>query len=202
MAYSDFTITKIEQRFGLTVRQGVNLFGDVAETILPATLANTLDRYIPLARNLYSEKARSELVIAPMLVELVLRHSDKISFFSGIDFNIDEASGLKGRCDFLLARSPQQLELVAPVCVLVEAKNENMIAGIPQAIAEMIAARKFNEQAKIVVNPVYGVVSTGLLWRFLKLEGDTAHVDAVEYPIQSPSKIFGILTAIALGDGD
>ncbi len=57
--------------------------------------------------------------------------------------------------------------------MLVEAKNENMIAGIPQAIAEMIAARRFNEAAGTPIDPIYGVVTTGLLWRFLKLEGDT-----------------------------
>ncbi len=40
-----------------------------------------------------------------------------------------------------------------------------------------------------------------MLWRFLKLEGTTARVDAEEYPIQAVRKIFGILTVIALGDG-
>ena len=119
--------------------------------------------------------------------------------FSGLDFPVDPASGLTGRCDFLLARNPQQLDLVAPVCVLVEAKNENMIAGIPRAIAAMVAARRFNEAAGTPIDPTCGVVTTGLLWRFLKLEGNTAAVDAVEYPIQSPRRIFGILTRIALG---
>ena len=48
---------------------------------------------------------------------------------------------------------------------------------------------------------MYGVVTTGVLWRFLKLDGATARVDSVEYPIQSPRKIFGILTEIAMGAG-
>ena len=78
--------------------------------------------------------------------------------------------------------------------------NENMIAGIPQAIAEMLGARRFNDQAGTPIDPLYGVVTTGLLWRFLKLEGDRALVDTVEYPIQSPAKIFGILTSMALGE--
>ena len=200
MAYDEFTIAKVKQRFGVTVRETPDLFGAVAEAELPPTLVAILDRYTPLARNLGTEKARSELVIAPMLVELKLQYGDRISLFSGLDFPIDASSGLTGRCDFLLARSPQQLDFNAPVCVLVEAKNENMIAGIPQAIAEMIAARRFNEAAGTPIDPIYGAVTTGLLWRFLKLEGDVAHVDAVEYPIQMPRKIFGILTAMALGE--
>ncbi len=199
MAYSDFTIKQLTQRFGLTIRESANLFATIAEADLPPHLATSLERYVPLALNLNTEKAKSELVIAPILLELKLRYPDRLSLFSGLDFPVDPASGLTGRCDFLLARNPQQLDLVAPVCVLVEAKNENMIAGIPQAIAAMIAARRFNEAAGTPIDPIYGVVTTGLLWRFLKLEGNTASVDAVEYPIQTPRRIFGILTNIALG---
>jgi hypothetical protein len=111
---------------------------------------------------------------------------------------VDEAAGLKGRCDYILSRSPEQLVLSAPVCVLVEARNENIVAGIPQCLAEMVAAQKFNRQQRLPEAPVYGIVTTGILWRFLRLEGTAASVDVVEYPIQSPRKIFGILTRVAL----
>jgi len=200
MAYSDITIADLKQRFGLTLDEAGNLFADAAEVDLTPALIDVLARYLPLAVNLNTEKARSELVIAPVLVEFKLRHRDRISLFSGIDFTVDEAAGLKGRCDYILARSPEQLTLVAPICVLVEAKNENIVAGIPQCLAEMVAARRFNERAGSSSGPMYGVVTTGVLWRFLKLEGTAAFVDAVEYAIQSPRKIFGILTRIALGD--
>lgn len=199
MAYNDFSLGKLRQQFGLTIRES-SLFTAVAEADLPPHLATSLERYVPLALNLNTEKAKSELIIAPMLLELKLRYSDRLSLFSGLDFPIDPALGLAGRCDFLVARSPHQLDLIAPVCVLVEAKNENMIAGIPQAIAEMVAARRFNEQAGTPIDPIFGVVTTGLLWRFLKLQGDRALVDTAEYPIQIPAKIFGILTVMALGE--
>jgi hypothetical protein len=199
VVYSDFTIAELKRRFHLTIEEADNLFAPVAEADLPASLSDTLTRYLPLALNLCTEKARSELVIAPVLVEFKLLHRDQISVFSGVEFSVDEANGLKGRCDYILSRSPEQLALSAPVCVLVEAKNENIVAGIPQCLAEMVAARQFNENAGLNLGAMYGVVTTGTLWRFLKLEGTTAHVDSVEYPIQSPRKIFGILTAIALG---
>ncbi len=199
MAYSDFTIAELKQRFQLAIEEADNLFAHVAEVDLPATLSDALARYLPLALNLSTEKARSELVIAPVLVEFKLRHRDRVSLFSGVEFSVDEAAGLKGRCDYILARNPEQLALTAPVCVLVEAKNENIVAGIPQCLAEMIAARQFNEKAGAALGAMYGAVTTGMLWRFLKLDGTTAHVDSVEYPIQSPRKIFGILTEIALG---
>lgn len=199
MAYSDFTIGELKQRFGLAVEETSSLFAGTPEVDLPAVLADTLARYLPLAVNVNTEKARSELVIAPMLVEFKLLHRDRISLFSGIEFTVDEAAGLKGRCDFILSRNPEQLTLTAPICVLVEAKNENIVAGIPQCLAEMVAAQRFNVLQKTPEPVVFGVVTTGVLWRFLKLSGTTASVDSVEYPIQLSRKIFGILTETALG---
>jgi hypothetical protein len=200
MAYSDFTLTELKRRFGLTIDETHNLFAGVPEADLPPLLVDLLARYLPLAVNVNTEKARSELVIAPILVEFKLLYRDRVSLFSGIDFTVDEQSGLKGRCDYILSRSPEQLDLTAPVCVLVEAKNENIVAGIPQCFAEMVAAQRFNRQRKQPDSPIHGIVTTGILWRFLKLEGTTAWVDAVEYPIQSPRKIFGLLTMMGLGE--
>jgi hypothetical protein len=198
MAYSDFTLAELKKNFALTVDETTNLFADTPEANLPTVLVHTLERYLPLAVNVNTEKARSELVIAPLLIEFKLLHHDRVSLFSGIEFTVDSAAGLNGRCDYILARGPEQLALIAPVCVLVEAKNENMVGGIPQCLAEMVAARKFNGQQMLPDTAVHGVVTTGMLWRFLKLDGTQASVDIVEYPIQSARKIFGILTAIAL----
>ena len=81
-----------------------------------------------------------------------------------------------------------------------EAKNENIIAGIPQCLAEMVAALKFNAANGLAPAPVYGIVTTGMQWRFLKLAGEQAQVDNMEYTIQAPQKIFGILKYMALHD--
>jgi hypothetical protein len=199
MAYSDFTLKVLKDRFGLTVDESTNLFVDTPEADLPPVLADALARYLPLAVNLNTEKARSELIIAPILIEFKLLHRDRISLFSGIDFTVDEPAGLKGRCDYILARNPEQLALTSPVCMLVEAKNENIVGGIPQCLAEMVAAQKFNGQQKQPDETIYGAVTTGVLWRFMKLDGTRVAVDIVEYPIQSPRKVFGILTAMTLG---
>jgi hypothetical protein len=200
MSYSDFTLPEVKQRFALTVDEASDLFAQVPEADLPPGLAANLQRYLPLAVNVNTEKARSELLIAPMLVELKLLYADRLSLFSGIDFTVDASAGLNGRCDYILARSSEQLVLTAPACVLVEAKNENIVGGIPQCLAEMVAAQRFNQAQALPERPVYGAVTTGVLWRFLKLEGTRASVDAVEYPIQTPRKVFGILTRIALGE--
>ncbi len=200
MTYSDFTIPELKKRFGLSVNEETNLFNHIAEVEIPATLADILRRWLSLSLNLNTEKARSELIIAPMLTEFKLLYSDKVSLFSGIEFDVDDAAGLRGRCDYILSRSPEQLALTAPVCVLVEAKNENIVAGIPQCLAEMLAAAKFNQSEGIPPFPVYGAVTTGILWRFLKMCEGIAYVDSAEYTIYMPMKIFAILTHIVIND--
>ncbi len=199
MAYSDFTLNELKQKFQLLVDEKTDLFADVAEVKLPATLADLLRRYLPLAINLTTDKARSELVTAPVLTEFKLLHRDRISLFFDLEFNVDEAAGLRGRCDYILSQNSEQLVLTAPVCVLVEAKNENIVAGVPQCLAEMVAALRFNAAQGLPPRPVFGAVTTGMQWRFLKLDGVRAFIDAAEYPIQTPEKIFGILHHIALG---
>jgi hypothetical protein len=198
MAYSDFKLLEVQQKFGVSIEENQDLFENVTPVQLPKTLGDLLHRYLPLALNLNTEKARSELLIAPFLTEFKLLHHQKVSVFSGLEFNVNEAMGLKGRCDYILSSNPQQLVLTAPICVLVEAKNENIIGGFGQCLAEMIAAQQFNIEQNKPRERIYGVVTTGIQWRFLALEQQHATVDSVEYSIQNPEKIFGILEHIAL----
>nr|VFJ87751.1 MAG: hypothetical protein BECKH772A_GA0070896_100052 [Candidatus Kentron sp. H]VFJ89499.1 MAG: hypothetical protein BECKH772B_GA0070898_100052 [Candidatus Kentron sp. H]VFJ96147.1 MAG: hypothetical protein BECKH772C_GA0070978_100052 [Candidatus Kentron sp. H] len=196
MSYSEFTIETLEERFGVEVVEDCDLFSDSTPVEIPELLTQVLQRFVPLAITISTEKARSELIIAPILAEFKLRFKDKLSLFSGIDFTVDQDKGLNGRCDYILSRSGTQLMLGAPILVIVKAKNENIIGGIPQCIAEMIAAHLFNERKHNPMEAVYGVVTTGSLWRFLKLTDNTAYVDRVEYPLQQLDKIVGILTEV------
>jgi hypothetical protein len=199
MAFSDFTFDAITKVCGLTIVESTDLFSQIPPVALPAHLEAALTRQLPLASMLSTEKARSELLIAPLLFELKYLHADLISVFSGIDFSVEPSIGLNGRCDYILARNPQQLFLTTPVCVLVEAKKEDVIAGIPQCLAEMVAAQRFNRSNGAAEDPIFGGVSSGIFWRFMRLDGTTASVDEIEYHIQNPERIFGILTAMVLG---
>lgn len=80
--------------------------------------------------------------------------------------------------------------------MIVEAKNENINAGVPQCVAAMFAAYLFNAKAQRLVAPIYGVVTTGNLWRFLKLEGKTAFVDQDEYYVGQVDKLLGIFVSM------
>ncbi len=197
MSYSDFTIDLLKERFGIRLIEDTVFFPSPKLFQVPEFLSELLRKYVPLATMMNTEKSRSELIIAPVLVEFKLTSKKKISLFSGTEFNVEQKEGLNGRCDYIISKSEEQLTLNAPVIVIVEAKNENIISGIPQCIAEMIAAMRFNILKENRIDTIYGIVTTGSLWRFLKLESNnTAYVDMTEYHIQNIDKIIGILDDI------
>lgn len=102
-----------------------------------------------------------------MLFELREQFDRAISFFSGIDFNVDPDTGLTGVCDFLVSLSPTQSILHAPVIVHVEAKKEDPTPGLGQCIAEMLAAQRFNAEKGNDIPLIYGSATTGTEWKFL-----------------------------------
>ena len=140
-----------------------------------------------------SEKARSELIISPILFEVRKILNRKISFFSGEEFNVEPEAGLAGFCGFLISLSPEQLFIEAPAVVIVEAKKENLKGGLGQCIAEMIAAQRFNVKYEKFIATIYGSVTSGNLWTFLKLEDSTVTIDLTEYLIPPVEQVLGIL---------
>jgi hypothetical protein len=193
MAYSDFTLERVENELGVTVMTVGSLFGEIGPGVPSGWLVQTLERLMPLALRVNSEKARSEFIIAPVLGEVQYQVQSSISLFSGKEFNVDAARGLTGRCDFLISRKPASYTISAPVVTIVEAKNEDMVSGLGQCIAEMVAAQIFNQKAGREIPVIFGVVTTGSSWQFLKLEGEMAYIDSTEYYIDRVDRILGIL---------
>jgi hypothetical protein len=194
MAYSDFTLRSVKQKFHLTLVEGVCFLPKI-QPIAPTSpyLVDVLSESLPLAIAMGSEKARSELLISPVLFELRRILDRKMSFFSGEDFTVDPENGLSGSCDFLLSRSSEQLIIEAPAIVIVEAKKDNIKSGFGQCIAEMIAAQKFNQEAEKPIDVIYGTVTTGNVWTFLKLEGTVVTIDLSDYPLMPVENLLGIL---------
>jgi len=197
MAYSDFSLKRAKNELNITILEREHVFANIAKHNISDILQIILKENVPLARAINTEKARSELIIANILVEIRKNFHHKISLFSGVEFNIDKDKSLNGYCDFILSHSPEQLLISAPIIAVVEAKNENIIGGLGQCIAEMVAARIFNEQENNKnIRSIYGVVTTGTTWKFLQLNGTTVTIDLDEYSIDFPDKILGILTAM------
>ena len=193
MPYSDFSLEKVKRTFQLTTSETVDLFGDVPELEGSALLTEILRYNVPLALASNSEKARSEMIISPILIDLRRQLKERINLFSGIEFDVDSERGLNGICDFIISYSPEILFVSAPVITLVEAKKENITAGLGQCVAEMLAARIFNERTGNEVSTIYGAVTTGSIWKFMKLEGSVISIDLTEYYLKDVNKILGIL---------
>ena len=197
MAYSDFDLKKVTTDFALASEQPPDMFAGVAPVEPSAYLRDWLTEIAPVALGFGSELARSGYIITPVLAEAKRRCTQPVTVIPGLTFDVDKNRGLTGVCDFVLARSSDAFMLRAPIFAAVEAKREDITAGLGQCAAELVAIRIFNEKEKTTVPAVYGCVTTGSAWRFLKLEGDTLFIDKTEYHIQNVAAILGILVSIA-----
>ena len=201
VSFNDFSIGKVLTQFHLQLDETGDFFAGAASAAVSSLLRETLKENVPLGLAMGTEKARSEFIIAPVLSEVRRQLANAISLFSGIELNVDSDQGLRGECDFLLCQSPHQLVLEAPVVSVVEAKKENIPRGVGQCLAEMVAARIFNQQQHREVATIYGVVTTGSIWKFLRIVDSTAYIDVTEYYINDVERIVGIIVSMFTSNG-
>ncbi|MCK5877128.1 MAG: hypothetical protein KAG43_05795 [Candidatus Marithrix sp.] len=194
MSYSQFSLPAVVKKFELKIIEKVALFNDVVALPCSISLKETLDYNVPLAVSNNTEKARSEMIVTPILIELKKNLATQISLFSGVEFNVDAENGLVGFCDFIISHSSEQLFVNAPIIMLVEAKNDNIKNGLGQCIAEMLAAQLFNQQEQNNIQEINGVVTTGTIWQFMRLKDKTVEIDLNEYHLPEIDKILGILS--------
>ena len=194
MSYSQFSLSEVQELFNLSITEGVGIFAGLPSTPISDYLQETLNYNISLALAINSEKARSELIIAPVLVEL--KKLTGYGLFSGVEFNVDTSQGLAGYVDFLVSRDPEQLFVKAPAVTIVEAKKEDINNGLGQCVATLVAAQIFNERKGLIIPDLLGTVTTGSAWKFLKLSGKSLSIDLEEYTIKDAPKILGILSAV------
>ncbi len=195
MSFRDFSFPKVEQDLGLQLRDA-DLFPDAPECPVRDSVAETVHQGTQLALANSTEKAKSEFIIAPVLLELRRLAGGKIALFSGVEWDVDPSRGLAGYCDFILTRGGSEHVLRAPFVAVVEAKNDLIRTGLGQCIASMYAARISNERSHDRSGPVFGVVTTGAAWKFLRMEGDEVLLDREEHFIDNLPRIMGILKAI------
>ena len=196
MAYTDFTLRKVKNDFALKLVETGSFLTGFTPVQPSEYLQQTLERNLAMAIAEGTEKARSELLISPILVEVRERLQRQISLFSGTDFTVDASVGLNGICDFLISQSQEQLLIEAPAVMIVEAKKEDLNPGLGQCIAELVAAQQVNQANNCPIASVYGAVTTGSLWRFLRLSGQTVEIDLADYAVPPVETVLGILLGI------
>jgi hypothetical protein len=187
-SYSSFTIEDIEN-LGLSVING-DLFDNFSRVEPSELLLKILESYQGLP--LQSEKAKSEFLISPIISEVRLRNPKKMTFFSGYQFNVDEKLGLKGFCDFLISRKYNAVFVESPLLAVVESKhNQDLLDATPQCIAEMYAAQLFNERKGEKQSVIFGNITNGYEWLFLKLEDKLVTIDTERFSATNLPKLLG-----------
>jgi hypothetical protein len=179
MGYSNYKkIRTVVKRFNIDLIVQT-LFVDVSKVTPSDWLNETLKRAeINLLTN---EKAKSERLISPILLEVYQPYKTKISFFSGESLDVDNQADLAGPCDFFFSLHPPKPFIDAPIISLAEAKDDDMDWGVAQCAAQLYGAKIFNENEGKSINTLYGCATDGIEWQFIKLEENTFFIDTKIY---------------------
>jgi hypothetical protein len=191
--YSSYSFKSVKKKFGL---QSVNknLFGSAVAIAPSDWLLMALEIGEELAT--VSEKSRSEWIVAPILMDLKRNNRDKLSILSGENLDIDKDLSLTGECDFVFSRNPDALIIEAPIFCMIEAEKNDIMGGLGQCIAQMIGAQRLNEQDGVHYPMIYGCVTTGKAWQFLKMEGNLVTIHYKEIYLSEVSRLLGIFQMI------
>ncbi|WP_375416482.1 hypothetical protein [uncultured Hymenobacter sp.] len=188
LTYSQVTFKTLREHFGIRVETIPFL-----PPIVPRALPDWLVRYLainPLTPTISkSEKAVSEVLIAPVLSAVKEHYAGQIGVFSGEPLSTDE---LVGVCDFIITASATAPLAEPPIIVLVKAKRQNILSGVPQCAAEMLAARELNRQENIAYPAIYGCVTSGIEWAFLRLQQDLVQADPSVFNHRELEQVLGV----------
>ncbi|GAB3642582.1 hypothetical protein [Spirosoma arcticum] len=193
MPYSDFTLEKIQERFGINNRLQ-SLFDDITPVVASERLIADLDETHEIL--LRSEKAKSEWIVVPVLKEIKRRNNPFLTIHSGENLDADVAAGLDGECDFILAKDTCSYSINFPVIQVVEAKKQDFDIGISQCAAQLIGADLFNKKRGVVLDKIYGCVTTGANWQFLVYEANTIYIDPKLYAVTDVDQVLGVFQYI------
>ena len=193
-SYSNFTLKQIKDELGISNK---------LHPLFPSSFSRLkasawLNKALKIAEELpvKSEKARSELIVLPILLELRMRNEKFFTIYSGEMLNVDEAKGLKGECDFIIAKDTQSFDVNLPILQIVEAKKNDIEIGIPQCAAQMIGAKLFNEANGLSLDKIYGCVTTGDNWQFMLLENNEVLIDTKKYYLGNLEDLLGVMQCI------
>ncbi len=193
MAYSDFTLDDLENKFGIK-----NKLGHIQFDIQPMQPSELLERDLRIAKSqsITSEKAKSEWIVVPILKELLEYNENFFKVYSGDNLNASPEKGLKGECDFILTKNVGTYNINYPIIHIVEAKRGELELGVPQCAAQLLGAHTFNKNKGVDIDKIYGCVTNGDSWLFMKLENDLIYIDQKNYYLGNLPELLGTFQAI------
>ncbi len=198
MAFTDYK--NIEQVIKKIPVKIINekYFPDNLQIALPDWFIEDLNFSMSVKSSQENEAFYEEFFIVPFLKEVWKKHKRlKVWSHSYIQYDND----LSGNPDYLISGLVEEnnYEIIQnPLLAVVQAKQQNFIAGWGQCLAAMIACRKINEtdEAEKKEIPVFGIVSTGEIWQFAKLEDNVLSKHPFPVSIGNPEHLAGILDYI------
>ncbi|MGI4873626.1 MAG: hypothetical protein ACRYFX_20910 [Janthinobacterium lividum] len=187
-SYSQVTFEILRDELKISARRTAFLPVTLALQPLPSWLTAYLAVVSTSSTLAKTEKSLSESLIAPVLHAVRESNASRITLFSGEPLYHDDLGGV---CDFIIAAQPDSFLPDPPIVILVEAKKLDLLAGIPQCVAEMRTGQRLNERAGRS-GPIYGCVTIGTDWIFLKLEGDQALIDPTIFFSSQLSQVLAV----------
>lgn len=194
MAFRDFTYPKVVQQLGLTVDDRT-IPKEVELLVIRPGFAELVQQGLEVAvgaRGVCSEKAKSEFLVAPILLEMRLMTQRAFSIFSGMEVDAHKGKRLNGNCDFVLTKGGNQHLRAAPIVGVVEAKNgEWLREGWGQCMAGMAGAEIRNQRDGRAISRIFGIVTNGRMWQFMPMMGSRVRIDLREISITELPMLFG-----------
>ncbi len=195
MGYSNFKkIFQIKEELKI-ISFKKELFDKNIKPVQQSEWLKTTLSYSSFARS-NNEKTKSESIVQPILVELIKKNNNFITYFSGSNLEINTEKNLNGECDFIICKDKGYYDLDNPIFIILEAKDHDIKLGIPQCGAQMYAANLFNHKNNYKTNFIYGCVTTGDMWVFLKIVENNLFIDKKIYYLSEVEKILGVFQKI------
>lgn len=192
MAFSHFkSIEQVIQQYPLKIRQEKFLPNQPRE--LPDWFIENLNFSLGQQPIQQSEAFLCESFIFPFLQQ-AWKYHPKLILWSHRSLTYD--NNLFGEPDYLVSAWRDEVidKLInLPLLAITEAKKQDFESGWGQCLAEMIACQNINQNESVTI---YGIVSTGILWEFSKLERNTFTKHSISYSVAEPQRIFGLLDHI------
>jgi hypothetical protein len=195
MPYNKFKLLEVIEKFNLVYTEE-NLFIQAKPLKISETWQKVLETGMELALPFGSEDARKSGIVYPILMDLRERNNKEVMVYAGLSLNADSKLGLNGECDFILAMTKNTKIIAPPIFTMVEAERHDFELGQGQCAAQMVGAKLYNEKHKSAEKVIYGCVTTGLGWQFMKLDKQNIVLDTQTYTLEKIDQIVGIFQYI------
>ena len=193
MVYGELRFEELAGRFGVEFDR-CRLFQDAPSLVSPSWLGDYLRR--GLQQSVRTASAAGSYRIAPILLCCAEFLDGCCSIFSDVDLTVDEPSGLSGKCEYLLQASVPLTSQFSPTMTIVVDIDGDPGASWTKCVAQMIGMIRYS---KVPVDEVFGCVTSGHDWQFMRLRGSKCTFDNDLYFLSQTDKILGILVTILKG---